>query len=420
MAQSEILGLFGKTPQQLRNEYTDSGLVTPAQMGSQGLLQQVVSMGGNAGSIIGSSLGGLLGGAAPGEREAMQFQDALSQVNQMNLPSSYEKYKAMSGLLAEKGLGGASMAMATEAEKLKPKAAETTKLAQLMQEQARFPEGSPQWNAYQGAIDKETTNTPSSQPQIVQLQGILKNLPPNSVEAKQVQAAINKLIEPSKGPQVKIDMPASQTAYGKTVGEGIAKKDLSFVQSAQSVAESLPQIYETANLIETSDDLVTGIGSGVFKDFYRVVDQFTSDKKAGKKVSDTEYLDALMGREVFTQINALGIGARGLDTPAEREFLRSVMTGSIELNEKTLAKLTDLRVRVAERAVKKYNEKLKNGELDRYMRETGEQLKPIELPQRTSLEDKTRMVAKLKSNPQYANLTDKQAIRALRKAGKIQ
>jgi hypothetical protein len=221
------------------------------------------------------------------------------------------------------------------------------------------------------------------------------------------------------GTTVKVDIPASQTSYGKDVGAGKAKKDLSFVESAQSVAESLPQIYETANLIETSDDLVTGIGSGVFKDFYRVIDQFTSDKKAGKKVSDTEYLDALMGREVFTQINALGIGARGLDTPAEREFLRSVMTGSIELNEKTLARLTDLRVRVAERAIKKYNEKLKNGELDRYMKESGEQLKPIEIPERTSLEDKTRIVAKLKSNPKYANLTDKQALRALRNAGKI-
>ena len=156
MAQSEILGLFGTSPQQLRNEYAASGRISPAQIGSQGLLQQVVSMGGNAGANIGTALGGLLGGKAPGEAEAAQFQDALAQVNQMNLPSTYEKYKAMSGLLSEKGQAGPAMAMATEAEKLKPKAAETTKLSKLMQEQSKFPEGSPQWNAFQGAIDKET------------------------------------------------------------------------------------------------------------------------------------------------------------------------------------------------------------------------------------------------------------------------
>lgn len=156
MAQSEILGLFGTSPQQLRNEYAASGRISPTQMGSQGLLQQVVSMGGNAGASLGGALGGLMGGKVPGEVEASQFQDVLAQVNQMNLPSTYEKYKAMSGLLAEKGLGGHAMAMAAKAEELKPKAAETTKLSKLIQEQSRFPEGSPQWNAFQGAIDKET------------------------------------------------------------------------------------------------------------------------------------------------------------------------------------------------------------------------------------------------------------------------
>ena len=178
-------------------------------------------------------------------------------------------------------------------------------------------------------------------------------------------------------------------------------------------------MYETANLITTSDDLLTGIGSGVFKDFYRIVDQFTSDKEAGKKVSDTEYLDALMGSEVFTQINALGIGARGLDTIPEREFLRSVMTGTTTLYEETLKKLTNLRIDVAERAIKKYNKKLASGQLDRYMKASGEKLEPIEIPKRSSEAEITSLISRLKANPQYANLTDKQAERALRKAGKI-
>jgi len=156
MAQSEILGLFGGSPQQVRNEYLSSNRLTPAQIGSQGLLQQVASMGRNAGAEVGTALGGLFGGAAPGEREAMQMQESLAQVNQMNLPSTYEKYKALSGLLAQKGQGGASMAMAAKAEELKPKAPEATKLARLMQEQSKFPKGSTQWNAFQGAINKET------------------------------------------------------------------------------------------------------------------------------------------------------------------------------------------------------------------------------------------------------------------------
>ena len=199
----------------------------------------------------------------------------------------------------------------------------------------------------------------------------------------------------------------------------MAAEDLEFVKSAKAVATSIPKMYETADLIATSDDLVTGIGSGIIKDFYRAIDQFTVDKEAGKKVSDTEYLDALMGSEVFTQINALGIGARGLDTPAEREFLRSVMTGTTTLNEKTLTKLTDLRISVAERAVKKYNDRLESGDFDNYMKEGRVTLQPIVLPERTPRPKITSMVTQLKSNPQYASLTDKQAERALRKAGKI-
>tara|TARA_R110000782_G_scaffold193976_2_gene283583 strand:- start:1983 stop:2840 length:858 start_codon:yes stop_codon:yes gene_type:complete len=218
---------------------------------------------------------------------------------------------------------------------------------------------------------------------------------------------------------VSVTVGGAEAEYSKTVGKGSGEKDLKFVASAQAVTESLPKMYETATLIATSDDLLTGIGSGFIKDFYRIVDQFTADKTAGKKVSDTEYLDALMGSEVFTQINALGIGARGLDTPAEREFLRSVMTGTTTLNDKTLKKLTNLRIDVAERAIKKYNEKLASGQLDRYMESSGETLEPIEIQKRSSETEITRLVSSLKSNSQYANLTDKQAERALRKAGKI-
>jgi hypothetical protein len=40
-------------------------------------------------------------------------------------------------------------------------------------------------------------------------------------------------------------------------------------------------------------------------------------------ISDIEEQDRLVGSEAFPLIKALGIGARGLDTPAEREFLRN-------------------------------------------------------------------------------------------------
>lgn len=38
-----------------------------------------------------------------------------------------------------------------------------------------------------------------------------------------------------------------------------------------------------------------------------------------------------MGADVFAMLKPLGIGARGLDTPAERKFLQEVLTGKIGL-----------------------------------------------------------------------------------------
>ena len=119
MAQSEILGLFGgQSPLQLRNSYRDSNMISPTQMGSQGLLQQVVSMGGNAGSMLGSGLGRLAGGAAPGEREAMAMQQAMQDSSDPSMTQA-QRMRRMAELLSQQpGMGAQAMQAMTEARRL--------------------------------------------------------------------------------------------------------------------------------------------------------------------------------------------------------------------------------------------------------------------------------------------------------------
>ena len=122
MATDSVLGLFGmQSPQQLQQDYLSGLMVSPAQMGQQGLLQQLISTGANAGAMMGYGGGRLLGGKVAGEVEAAQINDVLQQVNQMKLPTTYEKMKATADLLAEKGLAKQAMIAGAEAEKLKPK-----------------------------------------------------------------------------------------------------------------------------------------------------------------------------------------------------------------------------------------------------------------------------------------------------------
>ena len=115
---SEILGMFGKNPQQLRNEYMDSQRVSPSQMGSQGLLQQVVSMGGNAGANIGGALGGLLGGQAPGERESMAMQQAMQDSSDPSMTQA-QRMRRMAEILSQQpGMGAQAMQAMAEARRL--------------------------------------------------------------------------------------------------------------------------------------------------------------------------------------------------------------------------------------------------------------------------------------------------------------
>jgi len=64
----------------------------------------------------------------------------------------------------------------------------------------------------------------------------------------------------------------------------------------------------------------------------RSIQLFSQKRSRGERISDTEYLDAMLGSDVFPMIKQLAIEADGLDTPAEREFLRKVMSGTSELN----------------------------------------------------------------------------------------
>ena len=115
---SEILGLFGgQNSQQLRNAALDSMLVSPAQMSSQGLLQQVVSMGRNAGTMAGMGAGRLMGGKVAGEVEASYIEQAIQAGQAGKTPT--EKMKLVASFLEDKpGMGAQYMKALSEARRL--------------------------------------------------------------------------------------------------------------------------------------------------------------------------------------------------------------------------------------------------------------------------------------------------------------
>lgn len=161
-----------------------------------------------------------------------------------------------------------------------------------------------------------------------------------------------------------------ESTYSQTVGRNLAERHEGMVSSAEAAVSQLPKIYDTINQIESSE-AITGMGADILKNVERFRAQFMGNIAAGDRVADTEILDALLGSEVFPLIGALGIGARGIDTPAERDFLRGVFTGRIDMNRDTLLRLTEMRRDLAERSIEKYNDAVEKGTLDRYFQTMG-------------------------------------------------
>jgi hypothetical protein len=187
----------------------------------------------------------------------------------------------------------------------------------------------------------------------------------------------------SHAPGVTINNQA-ETAYATTVGKGGGESDLESHKGAQSAADAL---QGNINLLEhlRTGDTNTGMAAELRTNIDRLKVLFAANEKAGKRVSDTQLSESMMGSDVFSMIQSLGIGARGLDTPAEREFMRNVLTGTTSLDKDTLIRMASIRKNILERAVDKFNSRVERGELDAFFRARQSPRQKIEKPTSSTL-----------------------------------
>jgi hypothetical protein len=346
MAERDIVGgLFGVTPemyqqaqqQQQMNEAVKMGSLTPEQfIGTQAY---------RGGQALGNVAGSLLGIEDP---ELMKIRDVQQMRTQFDV-STPTGLRSFAQALGQKGYTDLAIQAASEADKRDVAAATIT------------------------AKNREQV---SGFGRLVRERDAIAEVNPNDPRIKDYNRAI---AAEQEGKGTKIVMPAGETEAEKKLGGLIGEKQFQTASAGEAAADNLIKINETLNELRTGEAF-TGTFADLQTNIAKAQAKFADDKKAGKRVTDTEYLDALLGSDVFPMISSLGIGARGLDTPAEREFLRKVMTGTVSLERDTLIKLTETRKNIAERAVKKYNEKVASGELDKYFKIKGVQPQQLEIP----------------------------------------
>lgn len=173
--------------------------------------------------------------------------------------------------------------------------------------------------------------------------------------------------------------PLPETAFESTVGRKTGEDIVAFVKRVEAAPKNIAKIDEVLGLLK-SGNAVTGFGAETRLNLERAMSLFGNDVKAGKRVVDTQILDALLGSDVFPSLQSMGLGSKNIDTPAEREFIRQVITGTIQLDNDALIRLTQIRRNVETNAIKEYNQKLGSGKFDKYSKAADQKLEKIEVP----------------------------------------
>ncbi len=167
--------------------------------------------------------------------------------------------------------------------------------------------------------------------------------------------------------------------YADTVAEGTGKAHLEQFSSAQTAVKNISQNNDLLKLLRKGN-VNTGLLAEVKTNVDRLKVMIAENEKAGKRVEDTQVADVMLGSQVFPMISSLGIGARGLDTPAEREFLRKVMTGVIPMEKATLVRMAEIRRNIAKREIEGFNARVDEGEYDEFFKQSMKPKRKIQLP----------------------------------------
>lgn len=132
---TRIESLFGiQSPQESYQNYLGGLMVSPQQMGSQGLYQQLISTMANAGALGGASLGRMMGGRTSEEVRSATIQDAFKSVSGQKFENDWEKFDALAKELESKGMYDDAMRARKEARTMEATGLATQKARKDLRE----------------------------------------------------------------------------------------------------------------------------------------------------------------------------------------------------------------------------------------------------------------------------------------------
>jgi hypothetical protein len=157
--------------------------------------------------------------------------------------------------------------------------------------------------------------------------------------------------------KIDIDMGLDAGDYAKAATADIYQDHKTIIDGLPKLLENIQKVYDVMDILDRADE--GEIRTGVFEPLQTRVSQIAAGLGlgSGDQAASMQILQSYMGSDVFPLIRALGIGARGMDTPAEREFLQASFVGNTKMEVGALKAITERRLNVLLDALDVYNER---------------------------------------------------------------
>ena len=253
--------------------------------------------------------GGMIGSADPRMQQLQGakaiFTKVAQEMGEVSSAAFYERLaQALSAQYPEQSQKAAEKALS-----LKPAPATPSTLRTLLTEQSVYPLGSPEYNAYANMIKLETEGKPTAEaagPQLVQLQKARDALPEGDPRRLELQKMIDKLGEPSKGNEVKIDLGSLPSLMQVEAAKSEAKVAGAAASEAHNkLAAKVSADQASKRVISQLDSALeeafTGSGANTKASLVKVLGALNVpiNKEWLAKASATEVLEAMGTRYLF-------------------------------------------------------------------------------------------------------------------------
>jgi len=155
---------------------------------------------------------------------------------------------------------------------------------------------------------------------------------------------------------IDIDLQA-ENSYAQAANSGLYKKHEIIIDGMPKLMIQIRRLHAMQDILDRADE--GEIRTGVFEPLMSMVSRIAAGLGlgSGDQASAMQLLQSFMGGDTFPLIGALGIGARGMDTPEERKFLQASFVGEVTMQIDVLQAITQRRLDIVMEALEIYNQR---------------------------------------------------------------